>query len=114
MSTTTPFSRNLGSNVPGTQKIGNISYGTPDGRFENSPLKWWNGPDEDLGYVITYEDTNGQHIGADGIQAYLGFKRSIAKTEASFLELVSNTFNQSFPNGDLAKTWLNNNGFWTS
>ncbi len=114
MSTSTPFSRNLGSNVSGTQRVGNISYGTPDGGFENSPLKWWNGPNEDLGYVIAYEDANGQHIGADGIQAYLGFRRSTAKTEASFIELANNFTGQTFTTGDGAKTWLNNNGYWTS
>lgn len=114
MSTNTPFSRNTGSNIPGTQKIGNISYGTPTEGFENSSLKWWNGPDEDLGYIIAYEDSLGQHIGGDEIQAYLGFRRSTIKTEASFLQLVSDMFNQTFPNGDLAKTWLNNNGYWTS
>ena len=114
MSTNTPFSRNTGSNIPGTQKIGNISYGTPTEGFENSSLKWWNGPDEDLGYIIAYEDSLGQHVGGDEVQAYLGFRRSVVKTEASFLQLVSNMFNQTFPNGDLAKTWLNNNGYWTS
>lgn len=114
MSTNTPFAYNPGSNIPGTQKVGNISFGTPDSGFENSPLKWWNGPDEDLGYIIAKPDPEGLHIGSDDVQAYLGFRRSDIKTEASFLELVFNMFNQTFANGNLAKTWLNNNGYWTS
>lgn len=111
---TTPFAYNPGSNIPGTQKIGNISFGTPDSGFESSSLKWWNGPDEDLGYIITKPDPDGLHIGGDEAQAYLGFRRSIAKTEASFLQLVNDMFNQTFPNGDTAKSWLNSNGYWTS
>ena len=114
MSTNTPFAYNPGSNIPGTQKVGNISYGTPDSGFENSSLKWWNGPDEDLGYVIAKPDPEGLHLGGDEVQAYLGFRRSATKSEASFLQLVNDMFNQTFANGNLAKTWLNNNGYWTS
>jgi hypothetical protein len=46
--------------------------------------------------------------------ASVGFKRSSARTQASFLTLVNETYNQSFTAGDSAKTWLNNNGYWTS
>ena len=114
MSTNTPFAYNPGSNISGTQKIGNISFGTPDSGFQNSSLKWWNGPDEDLGYVITKPDPEGLHIGGDESIAYLGFRRSDSKTEASFIELANNMFNQNFTTGNAAKTWLNDNGYWTS
>lgn len=114
MSTNTPFTYNPGSNISGTQKIGNISFGTPDSGFQNSSLKWWNGPDEDLGYVITKPDPEGLHIGGDETIAYLGFRRSDSKTEASFVELANNMFNQNFTTGNAAKTWLNDNGYWTS
>lgn len=114
MSTNTPFAYNPGSNIPGTQKIGNISFGTPDSGFESSSLKWWNGPDEDLGYVITKPDPGGLHIGGDESIAYLGFRRSATKTEASFIQLANAMFNQNFTTGDSAKTWLNANGYWTS
>ena len=46
--------------------------------------------------------------------ASLGFKRSAYKTEASFVELVNREYAQSFTTGNQAKTWLNNNGYWTS
>ena len=46
--------------------------------------------------------------------ASLGFKRSAYKTEASFVELVNREYTQSFTTGNQAKTWLNNNGYWTS
>lgn len=116
MPTTTTFAFNpsTGTAEPGTQQVGNIAYGTPNTGFENSPLKWWNGPNEDLGYIIAKPDYTGLHIGSDGVQAYLGFNRSILKSEASFIELSNSLFNQVFTNGDSAKSWLNSNGYWTS
>lgn len=114
MTKNTPFAYNTGPNVPGTQKIGNISYGTPDSGFQYSELKWWNGPDEDLGYVITSPDPEGLHIGGDGIQAFLGFRRSDEKTETSFITLVNNFSGQIFVSGSTAKAWLDDNGYWTS
>jgi hypothetical protein len=46
--------------------------------------------------------------------ASVGFYRSNSLTEESFVELTNQVFNQSFVNGDEAKTWLNDNGYWTS
>lgn len=46
--------------------------------------------------------------------ASVGFKRSPAKTEGSFVALANETYNQSFSTGNDAKIWLNNNGYWTS
>jgi hypothetical protein len=46
--------------------------------------------------------------------ASVGFYRSKFLTEESFVELTNQVFNQSFSNGDEAKTWLNDNGYWTS
>ena len=46
--------------------------------------------------------------------ASIGFKRSSTKDEASFVTLVNDTYNQTFTTGNEAKTWLNNNGYWTS
>ena len=51
MSTTTSFAYNLGATIPGTQQVGNLSIGTPTSGYTNNP-QYWNGPDEELGYVI--------------------------------------------------------------
>jgi hypothetical protein len=73
------------------------------------------GPDEDLGYVIGVPVPLGnQTTPIGGVNAFLGFYRSILKTEASFVSLVNGTFNQSLGTGGAAKTYLNNNGYWTS
>jgi len=47
-------------------------------------------------------------------KASLGFKRSAAKTEGSFIDLANRISGQNFPNGNDAKDWLNTNGYWCS
>ena len=51
MPTSRPFAYNTGSQISGTLQFGNIAVGTPTSGVTGNP-KWWNGPDEDLGYVI--------------------------------------------------------------
>jgi len=51
MSFARPFAYNPGSLIPGTEQIGELSIGFPISGFTDSP-QYWNGPDEDLGYVI--------------------------------------------------------------
>jgi len=46
-----PFAYNTGSPIPGTEQVGNLAIGVPTSGFTNSP-QFWNGPDEELGYVI--------------------------------------------------------------
>jgi len=114
MATTRPFAYNLGSSIDGTEQLGNLAIGTPTSGFTQSP-KFWNGPDEDLGYIIAHQTPSGQP-GADGTTAYLGFWRTAVKTEESFIELSEYVSNgtETFLTGNEAKTWLNNNGYWTS
>jgi hypothetical protein len=115
MATTRPFSRYTGGPISNNaEQIGNLYFGNENTLLEVGGVKWWNGPDEDSGYVIAYEDAAGGHIGADSVQAYLGFKRSAAKTEASFIQLATKVTGESFATGDEAKTYLNANGYWTS
>jgi hypothetical protein len=51
MSTSRPFAYNTGSAIAGTEQIGDLAVGFPTSGFTGSP-QFWNGPDEDLGYVI--------------------------------------------------------------
>lgn len=46
-----PFAYNPGTAIPGTEQLGNLSIGIPTSGFTNNP-QYWNGPDEELGYVI--------------------------------------------------------------
>ncbi len=53
MATSRPFAYNpSGTPISGTEQVVDIAIGTPDVGFESTGLEWWNGPDEDLGYVI--------------------------------------------------------------
>lgn len=52
MATSRPFAYNTGSPISGTDQVGDLAIGTPAAGFESTGLEWWNGPDEELGYVI--------------------------------------------------------------
>jgi hypothetical protein len=52
MATSRPFSYTPGSHPTGTHKVGNILIGLPLAGFDASRLEGWNGPDEELGYII--------------------------------------------------------------
>ena len=58
MPTSRPFAYNTGSTITGTEQLGSIAIGYPTSGFTSTGLRWWNGPDEDLGYVdvIVYDD----------------------------------------------------------
>ena len=113
MSTSRPFSYNTGSTITGTEQVGNLAIGTPTNGFSSTGLKWWNGPDEDLGYVVAHQTPSGQP-GADGDTAFLGFWRSDSLTDNSFISLANTIGGQTFTTETSAKTWLNDNGYWTS
>ena len=73
MATATPLAYNTGSPISGTQQIGNLSVGFPTSGFTSSP-QYWNGPDEDLGYVIAVPVSGGtQPTPVSGVTASLAF-----------------------------------------
>jgi hypothetical protein len=51
MATTRPFAYNTSGPIAGTIQVGDLAVGFPTSGFTNSP-QFWNGPDEELGYVI--------------------------------------------------------------
>ena len=109
-----PFAYNPGTSIPGTEQLGSLSIGYPISGFTNSP-QYWNGPDEELGYVIVQSVSgNTQPTPLSGINASVGFFRSDDLTEGSFITLSETIAGQSFATGEDAKIWLNNNGYWTS
>jgi surface protein len=114
MSTSTPFAYNTGSVINGTTQVGSLAVGTPSSGFTSSP-QFWNGPDEELGYVIAVPVSGGtQPTPISGVTASLGFYRSTGLTDSSFIELTNGLFNQSFSSATVASTWLTNNGYWNS
>jgi hypothetical protein len=113
MATTRPFAYNTGSTITGTIQIGDLAVGYPLTGFTNNP-QFWNGPDEDLGYVICRPNLNGDQPNPVGIPAYVRFLRSKLKTEESFVSLTNVVFNQTFTSGSECKSYLDTNGYWNS
>jgi len=106
-----PFAYFTGSQITGTEKYGNLSVGAStqnySGRYGGA--KWWNGPDESIGWVIAFAREDNQQP---------GFIRTDNKTDAEFLSMVNNLSPRReltpFTDGAAAKTWLNANGYWTN
>jgi hypothetical protein len=117
MATSRPFAYNTGTGITGTVQFGYLAVGTPTYGFASTGLPWWNGPDEDLGYVIAESvPGNTQPTPVSGVLASVGFFRSSALTDPSFISIANSVAGPSgpFSTGSAAKSWLNANGYWTS
>ena len=121
MSTSRPFAFNSGSTISGTEQVGNLSIGVLEQDYSGNPggVKWWMGPDEDLGYVIAHQTVPPtQPTQIPGVTAGLGFWRSPLLTESSFLTLCNcippRTGLSPFTSATECQTWLASNGYWTS
>jgi len=117
MPTARPFAYNPGSPIAGTEQVGDIAVGITPQNYSGGygGVRWWNGADEDLGYIICYSVPTEDHPSPDGPIAGVGFFRSKFLTEPSFIEIAEYVSNgQTFATGSDAKTWLNSNGYWTS
>jgi hypothetical protein len=119
MATARPFAYNPGSLIPGTEQVGDLSIGSPTSGFTNNP-QYWNGPDEELGYVIAAPVSgNTQPTPLLGVFASVGFYHTSGFSDSDFINLaqsVSSTYGtpQTFSTANDASNWLTNNGFWNS
>lgn len=52
MATSRPFAYNPGAPIAGTTQVGDLAIGNPTSGIESTGLEWWNGPDEELGWII--------------------------------------------------------------
>jgi len=115
---TTPLAYNPSlSPIDGTDQVGTLAVGITEQDYSIEPggVDFWMGPDEELGYVIAVPvPSNTQPTEIPGVFASVGFFRSTDLTEGSFITLSETIAGQSFASGADAKTWLNNNGYWTS
>lgn len=118
MPTSTAIGYNTGSTIVGTQQIGNLAVvtaTTANPSLSPNGVKFWMGPDEELGYVIGVPVSGGtQPTPIGGLNAFLGFLRSSSLTDSSFLDMVNLSFNQNFTSTSGATSYLNSNGCWTS
>jgi hypothetical protein len=114
---TTPVAYNAGSPVAGTTQTGSLAIGSTPQNYGNNygGLIWWMGPEESTGFVIGVPvPTGDQPTPIPGVDAAIGFYRSEAKTNSSFLTLTNTVFNQNFTDAYSASVWLHTNGYWNT
>jgi uncharacterized delta-60 repeat protein len=82
--------------ISGTTQVGMLAVGTTQQDYSVRPgeVTWWMGPDEDLGYIITFTvPNNTQPTPIPGVTASVRFSRSTQLTEVSFVNLVNTVYN---------------------
>ena len=119
MSISRPFAYNptLTSIAGVTQVINSpLAIGVNDQDYTLQPggIQWWNGPDENLGYVIAHSVPTGTQPNPLGISAYVGFWRSSVLNENSFVEKAGFVSSKTYTTGDEAYIWMNGFGYWSS
>ena len=113
MSTTRPFAYNTGSPIGGTIQVGDLAVGYPTTGYTGT--EWWNGPDEELGYVIAQPvsgDT--QPTPVFGQTASVGFFRTNGFDDNEFIDIANILLNSNYDNAPDASTGLTTNGYWNS
>lgn len=124
MATSRPFAYNPippGSEISGTTQFVNLAIGVLNEQYDEDygGVKWWEGPDEDLGYIICQPMSgNTQPTPISGLTASVGFYRTTAFTDSAFLNLCNALparKNQTkFQTTNEATVWLTANGYWTN
>ena len=114
MSTSRPFAYNLGAAIPGTIQVGSLAVGTPTSGFSGS-MEWWNGPDEDLGYVIAGPvPDDSQPTPVSGVTASVQFWRTSAFDNTQFINLANYVSSQSYTGATQASSGLTSLGYWNT
>jgi hypothetical protein len=114
MATARPFAYNTGSPITGTIQVGSLAVGTPTSGFTGNP-KWWNGADEELGYVIAIPVSgNTQPTPISGVTASVGFSRTNGFNTTEFVSLANKIAGQSYTGATQASTGLTSLGYWNS
>jgi hypothetical protein len=117
-----PFARNAAHTIiSGVTNLGDISVGDTAQDYSARPggLTWWMGPDEADGYVIAAPVAAENQSTPTGAIGTVQFWKSTALTDPSFISIANYVKRNSGGASDLttaadAKTWLNDNGYWTS
>lgn len=113
MATTQAFAYNTGGPIAGTTQFGDFAIGIPTTGYTNSP-QFWNGPDEDLGYIIAQPVPAGNQPNPVGGPAYLGFFRTDGFSDSAFIDLAIAVAGQVFSTTTDAYNWIDANGYYTS
>jgi hypothetical protein len=113
MPTTRPFSYNTGSPISGTIQVGDLAIGYPTSGYTG--MEWWNGPDEDLGYVIAQSvPDDSQPTPVPGVTGSVGFFRTSGFNDSEFVDIANILLNENYNNPVEASSALTSNGYWNS
>jgi hypothetical protein len=111
--TARPFAYNTGGLITGTEQVGNLAVGYPVTGFTG--MEWWNGPDENLGYVIAQPvSDDSQPTPVPGVTGSVGFFRTNGFDDNEFVDIANLLLNSNYNNAYDASTGLTANGFWNS
>jgi hypothetical protein len=124
MSTSRPFAYNPippNSPISGATQFVNLAIGTTNWGYNQNygGVTWWQGPDEDLGYIICEPISgNTQPTPISGVTASIGFYRTVGFTDIGFLKLCNTLparkYQPKFKTTNEACAWLDANGYWTN
>ena len=117
MAISRPFAYNPTLQTSGVSaQYGTFSVGFPDISYGTNPggLKWWDGPDESLGYVIGTSLPTGGRVAPDGTIGNVQFWRTTAFTDSSYITLSNKITGQSFTSTQDASNYFFFNGYWTA
>ena len=118
MSLKRPFAYNTGSTINGTEQFGNLAVGVDPQTYaaDIGGVKWWMGPDEEIGYVIAKPVHDFEQPNKTGSPAGVAFSRTSDLTDESFIRLFKklNLTNDELNDATEIRDWVLNNGYWTS
>lgn len=117
MATTRLFAFNTGLTIPNTDQLGNIAIAYSNDRYDLNygGVKWWMGPDEDLGFIIARSvPANTVTTEVPRLHASIDFYRSRGFEENSFIFFTNQATKEHFTSGNDASEYLTNNGFWNN
>lgn len=118
MSLERPFAYNTGSTINGTEQYGLLSVGIDQQTYaaDIGGVKWWMGPDEEIGYVIAKPVHDFEQPNKVGASAGVAFNRTSNFSDESFIRLFKklNLTSDVLNDATEIRDWLLNNGYWTS
>ena len=112
-----PFAYNPTLQTSGVSaQYGTFSVGYQNQSYGNSPggIKWWNGPNEELGYVIGTSMPTGGKVAPDGTIGNVRFRRTVGFSDSSYITLSNKITGQSFTSTQDASNYFFFNGYWTA
>jgi hypothetical protein len=113
MAITRIFAFNSGSTISGTTQIGDIAVSDiMTKEMLDSGLRWFAGPDESDKYIICTPATD--QPTPDGGTAKIGFFGTKDVSDSKYVTLINRISKQNFQSSLSAKTWAQNNNYWSS